>query len=75
MGAPKTADFLEKSTWTLMGVIAVLCIAGTIFFSHKTGSAGSALENRVIEAPAFPENVSADEADAPAEAAAPAEEN
>ena len=26
MGAPKTADFLEKATWTLVGVIAVLSI-------------------------------------------------
>ena len=26
MGAPKTADFLEKSTWTLVAVIAVLSI-------------------------------------------------
>ena len=26
MGAPKTADFLEKATWTLVAVIAVLSI-------------------------------------------------
>lgn len=26
MGAPKTADFLEKATWTLVGVIALLSI-------------------------------------------------
>ena len=26
MGAPKTADFLEKSTWTLVAIIAVLSI-------------------------------------------------
>lgn len=26
MGAPKTADFLEKATWTLVTVIAVLSI-------------------------------------------------
>ena len=26
MGAPKTADFLEKATWTLIAVIAVLSI-------------------------------------------------
>lgn len=26
MGAPKTADFLEKSTWSLIAVIAVLSI-------------------------------------------------
>ena len=26
MGAPKTADFLEKATWTLVGTIALLSI-------------------------------------------------
>ena len=26
MGAPKTADFLEKATWTLAGIIVVLSI-------------------------------------------------
>ena len=26
MGAPKTADFLERATWTLVGVIALLSI-------------------------------------------------
>ena len=28
MGAPRTADFLEKATWTLIAIIAVLSIAG-----------------------------------------------
>ncbi len=27
MGAPKTADFLEKATWTLLAIIIALCIA------------------------------------------------
>ncbi|MBO4690957.1 MAG: preprotein translocase subunit SecG [Paludibacteraceae bacterium] len=31
MGAPRTADFLEKATWTLIAIIAVLCIAGAGF--------------------------------------------
>ena len=35
MGAPKTADFLEKTTWTLMGVIALLCIVTTITLKHS----------------------------------------
>ena len=26
MGAPKTADFLEKATWTLAGIVIVLSI-------------------------------------------------
>jgi preprotein translocase subunit SecG len=29
MGVRKTADFLEKSTWTLAGTILVLCIVAT----------------------------------------------
>jgi len=29
MGIRKTADFLEKSTWTLAGAIVVLCIVTT----------------------------------------------
>ncbi len=31
MGAPRTADFLEKATWTLIAIIAVLSIAGAGF--------------------------------------------
>jgi preprotein translocase subunit SecG len=27
MGVRKTADFLEKATWTLAGIIMVLCLA------------------------------------------------
>jgi len=31
MGAPKTADFLEKATWTLVGVIVFLSIVAVAF--------------------------------------------
>ena len=64
MGAPKTADFLEKATWTLMGVIAILCIVCTVFFSHvRVASEQSAIrEQSGVSLPAMPENVS----DAPA---------
>lgn len=64
MGAPKTADVLEKATWTLMGVIAILCIVCTVFFSHvRVSSEQSALrEQSGVSLPAMPENVS----DAPA---------
>lgn len=60
MGAPKTADFLEKATWTLMGVIAVLCIICTVFFSHvRVSSEQSAIrEQSGVTLPAMPENVS-----------------
>lgn len=31
MGAPKTADFLEKATWTIIAIIVVLSIAAVGF--------------------------------------------
>lgn len=39
MGVRKTTDFLEKSTWTLVTVLVVLCLASTIV--SKTGSENS----------------------------------
>ena len=62
MGAPKTADFLEKTTWTLMGVIALLCIVTTLTLKHSGQTVqGSAIEAQEQTAPVLPENV-ADEA-------------
>lgn len=37
MGAPKTADFLEKATWALAGTVIVLSLISAKFFS-TTGS-------------------------------------
>ena len=76
MGAPKTADFLEKATWTLMGVVAVFCICCTLIL----GNSGNSVKASAIEAmegtaaPTLPEAVSEDApaADAPA-AEAPVE--
>ncbi len=65
MGAPKTADFLEKATWTLMGVIAVLCIATTLMLKHSSTVQGSAIEAQEQTAPALPENISDDAPVAP----------
>lgn len=71
MGAPKTANFLEKATWTLMGVVALLCICCTLILKHSGSSVkGSAIEAIEQTAPVLPESV-ADEA--PAEAAPAAE--
>ena len=68
MGAPKTADFLEKTTWTLMGVIALLCIITTITLKSSSQSVqGSAIEAQEQTAPVLPENV-ADEAPAATDA-------
>lgn len=47
MGAPKTADFLEKATWTLIIVIAVLSIAAVGF--HKGLSNAGEGKSQVIE--------------------------
>ena len=71
LGAPKTTDFLEKATWTLMGVVAVFCICCTLIL----GNAGNAVKGSAIEAmegtsaPALPEQVSEDApaAEAPVE--------
>lgn len=73
LGAPKTADFLEKTTWTLMGVIAVLCIASTLVIKHNHATVqGSSIEAVEQTAPTLPESV-ADEAPAEAPAEAPVE--
>ena len=52
MGAPKTADFLEKASWTLAGVIIALSIIAVGF--NKTEAAateeGSAITEQVQEA-------------------------
>ena len=39
MGAPKTADFLEKATWTLIALIVVLSIAAVGFNNGRQVSA------------------------------------
>ena len=76
LGAPKTADFLEKATWTLMGVVAVFCICCTLILGNSSNSVkASAIEAMEgTAAPTLPEAVSEDApaADAPA-AEAPVE--
>ena len=67
MGAPKTADFLEKATWTLAGTVIVLSIITTAFLPSRTVSASSeidAIVNTEIPAPNF-------ESELPADLAAP----
>ncbi len=53
MGAPKTADFLEKATWTLVALIVVFSVAAVGF------NKGQELSNEeqsaiVIDEPAAP---------------------
>jgi len=74
MGAPKTADFLEKTTWGLIAVIALLSVFAV--GAHKSTVAGAQEESQVIEqaadaasalqqdaAAAFGEEAAADDAE------------
>lgn len=70
MGAPKTANFLEKITWGGMAVIAVLCIVCTLVLKHTNVTSGPSIEAIEQAAPALPEAVTEDAA--PVEAQAPA---
>ena len=52
MGAPKTADFLEKASWTLMAIIVALSIVAVGFntSASETQQEGSAITEQVQEA-------------------------
>ena len=54
MGAPKTADFLEKASWTLMAVIIALSIVAVGFDKSDAQAIeeGSAITEQVQEAAA-----------------------
>lgn len=52
MGAPKTADFLEKATWTIIAIIVVLSIAAVGFQKGHEATKNtndSAIKTQVIE--------------------------
>lgn len=72
LGAPKTADFLEKASWGLMAVIACLCILCTVT-THKVAQ-GTSTQISTSAPSQMNENFGAEEAtEAPAEAPAEAE--
>ncbi|MBR5442879.1 MAG: preprotein translocase subunit SecG [Paludibacteraceae bacterium] len=52
MGAPKTADFLEKASWTLAAIIIALSILAVGFnkSQNATTEEGSAITEQVQEA-------------------------
>ena len=56
MGAPKTADFLEKATWTLIALIVAFSIAAVGFNAGQetSGEEQSAIEVEATDAPAAP---------------------
>ena len=52
MGAPRTADFLEKTTWTLIAIIVALSIAAVGFNNGRQANTGDESVIEVEEAPA-----------------------
>ena len=50
MGIRKTADFLEKSTWTLAGAILVLCVVATATIPRGSEAGRSRIENQIQNA-------------------------
>ena len=52
MGAPRTADFLEKATWTLIALIVFFSIAAVGFNADKQAAAEDQSAIVVDEAPA-----------------------
>jgi preprotein translocase subunit SecG len=50
MGVRKTADFLEKSTWTLAGAILILCVVATATIPRGSSEGRSRIENQIQNA-------------------------
>ena len=50
MGIRKTADFLEKSTWTLAAAIVILCVVATATIPRGSESGRSRIENQIQNA-------------------------
>jgi preprotein translocase subunit SecG len=54
MGVRKTADFLEKATWTLSSSLIFLCILAAFLLppTNETGNSGSMLDQQIQNIPA-----------------------
>ena len=75
MGAPKTADFLEKATWTIIALIVVFSIAA-VGFNNGRETVTEEHSAIVVDEPAAPLMEAPAAAEAPAETPAetPAEQ-
>jgi len=47
MGVRKTADFLEKSTWTLAVALLVLCLLASITIPREKGAVQSRIQEQI----------------------------
>src|SRR5512140_3242210 len=50
MGVRKTADFLEKSTWTLAATILILCVVATATIPRSSTTPNSRIQNQIQNA-------------------------
>jgi preprotein translocase subunit SecG len=50
MGIRKTADFLEKATWTLAGAILILCVVATATIPRSSESEQSRISTQINNA-------------------------
>lgn len=56
MGVKQTTDVLEKGTWLFAGIIAVLCIASTLFIpGTTTNSHDNLINNAPVGTPLAPQ--------------------
>jgi preprotein translocase subunit SecG len=72
MGVRKTADFLEKSTWTLAAAILLLCIVATASIPRGETEQRSRIENQIqnaVDPNAIPTLPSATPESAPSQSA------
>ena len=51
MGVRKTTDFLEKATWTLAGVMMVLCVLAVFFIPKGENGSQSGIEEQINSRP------------------------
>ncbi|MDR1155208.1 MAG: preprotein translocase subunit SecG [Bacteroidales bacterium] len=57
MGVRKTADFLEKATWTLAGSLVVLCMLAAFILPSSEATEGKSIVDSKIEDLADPATV------------------
>ena len=79
MGVRKTADFLEKATWTLAGTLLFLCLLSSITIKKKETGPKSAIESTSLPStqstqPQFPVQPSDNKANNATPAKAPSQD-